>query len=150
MTRALAPLLVLLVAAGTTAAEPPAETAARPVIRLVQSGRGWVVEARLDDRVPGRFLLDTGATSCVVTPLVAGQLGRFPPARHTDVDTAGGPVRAGVIRLRSLSVGPHRAEGVQALVLDELDPGLDGVIGLNFLDQFAYTIDARRGILELR
>jgi len=36
------------------------------------------------------------------------------------------------------------------VVLDAIEDDLDGVIGLNFLDQFTYSIDPRRAILELR
>jgi len=135
--------------------------AALPVVRaaadespgtvpLVQSGRGWLLDARLNESVTGRFLLDTGATSCAITPLMAGRLGLFPPTRRIEIDTAAGPVAAGVVRLRSVTVGPHRADRVQALVLDAIEDDLDGVIGLNFLDRFVYAIDPRRGRLELR
>jgi aspartyl protease family protein len=119
-------------------------------VRLVQSNRGWVLEARVNNLVSGRFLLDTGATSCVITPLMAGKLGLFPPARQIEVDTAAGTVRAGVVRLHSRAVGVRRADEIQALVLDAVEDDLDGVIGLNFLDQFTYAIDPRRGVLELR
>jgi clan AA aspartic protease (TIGR02281 family) len=122
----------------------------RPPVHLVQSGRGWVLDARVNEHVTGRFLLDTGATSCVITPLMAGRLGLFPPTRHIEVDTAAGPVRAGVVRLRSVAVGLQRADAVQALILDAIEDDLDGVIGLNFLDQFTYAIDPRRRVLELR
>jgi clan AA aspartic protease (TIGR02281 family) len=123
---------------------------ARPGVPLVQSGRGWVLDARVNDRVRGRFLLDTGATSCAITPLMAGRLGLFPPARYVMIDTAAGPIRGGVVRLGSLAVGSQRAERLQALVLNDLEGDLDGVIGLNFLDHFVYAIDPRRGLLELR
>lgn len=72
------------------------------------------------------------------------------PTRQIEVDTAAGPVRAGVVRLQSVAVGLQRADRVQALVLDAIEDDLDGVIGLNFLDQFTYAIDPRRGVLELR
>jgi clan AA aspartic protease (TIGR02281 family) len=145
MRCAAALVLGALVATGTIVAAD-----GTPGIPLVQTGRGWVAEARLNDRVAGRFLLDTGATSCAITPLLAGQLGLFPPTRHTQVETAAGTVRAGVVRLKSVAVGPHRAEAVQALVIDELERGIDGILGLNFLDRFTYAIDPRRGRLELR
>jgi len=146
-----ASLLLLTVLTTAVGHHPPAAgDTASPAVRLEQSGRGWVLDARLNDRVAGRFLLDTGATSCVITPLLAGQLGLFPPTRYTQVETAAGPVRAGVVRLRSVTVGSTRAEAVQALVIDELEAGLDGVLGLNFLDRFTYAVDPRRGLLELR
>lgn len=144
-------LLLLTMLATTVGHRPPtAADAASSGVPIVQSGRGWVLAARLNDRVAGRFLLDTGATSCVITPLVAGQLGLYPPTRYTQVETAAGPVRAGVVRLRSVAVGSQRAEAVQALVIDELEAGLDGVLGLNFLDRFTYAVDPQRRLLELR
>ena len=149
MTAALRSSLVALLLAApplvrASSGEPPVP------VPLVQSGRGWLLDARLNDHVTGRFLLDTGATSCAITPLMAGRLGLFPPTRHVEIDTAAGPLRAGVVRLRSVAVGPHRAEQVQALVLDAIEADLDGVIGLNFLDRFVYAIDPRQALLELR
>jgi len=150
MLRAASLLLLAVLTTAVGNRPPAAADAPAPAVPLVQSGRGWVLDARLNDRVAGRFLLDTGATSCVITPLLAGQLGLFPPTRFTQVETAAGPVRAGVVRLRSVSVGSTRAVAVQALVIDELEAGLDGVLGLNFLDRFTYAVDPRRGLLELR
>jgi clan AA aspartic protease (TIGR02281 family) len=150
MTRSRVLLFAALLAATPFGAPASTDGTPRPAVPLVQSGRGWVLDARLNEHASGRFLLDTGATSCVITSLMAGRLGLFPPTRHVDVDTAAGPVRAGVVRLRTLAVGGRHADHVQALVLDTLDGGLDGVIGLNFLDQFTYAIDSRRGLLELR
>lgn len=138
----------MLVALPPVVAAAAAEGDDRPV-PLVQSRRGWILDARVNEHVTGRFLLDTGATSCVITPLMAGRLGLFPPTRHVEVDTAAGPVRAGVVRLDTIAVGPRSATRVQALVLDAIEGDLDGVIGLNFLDQFSFAIDPRRGTLEL-
>jgi len=150
MIRSTRLLAVALLLGAPPLVQALADTSERASVRLVQSNRGWVLEARLNDHVSGRFLLDTGATSCVITPLMAGKLGLFPPQRHIEVDTAAGTVRAGVVRLHSLAVGVRRADEIQALVLDAVEDDLDGVIGLNFLDQFTYAIDPRRGVLELR
>jgi clan AA aspartic protease (TIGR02281 family) len=149
MTAALRSSLVALLLVApplvrASSGEPPVP------VPLVQSGRGWLLDARLNDRVTGRFLLDTGATSCAITPLIAGRLGLLPAGRHVDIDTAAGRIRAGVVRLQSVTVGRQRAHQVQALVLDAIEDDLDGVIGLNFLDQFTVAIDPRRGLLELR
>jgi len=143
-------LAVALLLAAPPLVQALADGTSRASVRLVQSTRGWVLDARMNDLVTGRFLLDTGATSCVITPLMAGRLGLFPPTRHIEVDTAAGTVRAGVVRLQSVAVGLQRADQIQALVLDAVEDDLDGVIGLNFLDQFTYSIDPRRGMLELR
>jgi clan AA aspartic protease (TIGR02281 family) len=149
MPAALRCLLVVLLVGVPPVVRAAADGSPAPV-PLVHSGRGWLLDARVNDLVTGRFLLDTGATSCVITPLMAGRLGLFPPTRHVEIDTAAGPVRAGVVRLESVTVGPHRADRVQALVLDAIEDDLDGVIGLNFLDHFVYAIDPGRSLLELR
>ena len=150
MTASARSLLVAFLLAAPPAVRASSDGAPRPAVHLVQSGRGWVLDARVNDHVTGRFLLDTGATSCVITPLLAGRLGLFPPTRHIEVDTAAGPIRAGVVRLQSVAVGLKRADRIQALVLDAIEDDLDGVIGLNFLDQFTFAIDPRHGLLELR
>ena len=144
----------LAVATLMLAAQPAigalAEETRHTPVPLVQSGRGWILDARVNDAVTGRFLLDTGATSCVITPLMADRLGLPPPTRQIEMNTAAGLIHAGVVRLERVTVGASTATRVHALILDAIEDDLDGVIGLNFLDRFSYTIDPRRGLLDLR
>ena len=121
----------------------------RAPVHLIQSGRGWLLDARLNDHVTGRFLLDTGATFCVLAPHLADQLG-LRVDETIQMQTANGIIDAPVVQLRSLAVGQSNARDLRAVVHKAVSPPLDGVIGLNFLNQFSYSIDPRRRVLELR
>lgn len=110
----------------------------------------WIVEATLDGRVHGRFLLDTGATWCAVTPHTAARLRLAQIGEQVEMQTAGGLVPMPLVRIGSVAVGGHRARGVQAVILPhDVGADLDGVIGMNFLNQFTYAIDPRRAVLRL-
>ena len=118
-------------------------------VPLLGDGTSWMVTATLNGRVQGRFLLDTGASYCVVAPAFARQLALAPTGSFASVHTANGVVRAPVVRLRSVELGETRVRDVQAIVHDAVGPNLDGVVGLNFLNRFHYAVDPRRRVLTL-
>jgi clan AA aspartic protease (TIGR02281 family) len=135
------------VAAEGWAAGPPR----RGPIPLERTPNGtWIVEARLNGRFEGRFLLDTGASWCGLTSQAAAHL-RLPQVGESiRMQTAGGIVPMPTVRIASVEVAGRRARDVQAVILpDELDD-LDGILGMNFLNNFVYAIDPRRSVLHLR
>ena len=145
-------LVLLLGVASALLAEPArAEWAAgaQSEVPLDGDGAAWRVRATLDGNVSGLFLLDTGASLCVLAPTVARRL-RLAPAGQVQLQTANGVVTAPLVQLRSIDVGGNRARDVMAVVHPAVPPPLDGVIGLSFLDHFTYSVDPRRHILRLR
>jgi len=145
-------LVLLLGVASALLAEPArAEWAAgaQSEVPLDGDGAAWRVRATLDGNVSGLFLLDTGASLCVLAPTVARRL-RLAPAGQVQLQTANGVVTAPLVQLRSIDVGGNRARDVMAVVHPAVPPPLDGVIGLSFLDHFTYSVDPRRHVLRLR
>ena len=145
-------LVLLLGVASALLAEPTrAEWAAgaQSEVPLDGDGAAWRVRATLDGNVSGLFLLDTGASLCVLAPTVARRL-RLAPAGQVQLQTANGVVTAPLVQLRSIDVGGNRARDVMAVVHPAVSPPLDGVIGLSFLDHFTYSVDPRRHVLRLR
>jgi aspartyl protease family protein len=118
-------------------------------VPLRGDGTSWMVQVTINGRAQGLFLLDTGASYCVIAPALARELGLPPTGSFATVHTANGAVRAPVVRLRSLELGDIHAHDVQAIVHDAVGPQLDGVIGLNFLNRFRYAVDPQRRLLEL-
>ncbi len=141
-------LLALLVLGSPAHAEWAGGTQGE--VPLDSNGRSWLVRATLNGTVSGLFLLDTGATLCVLAPETARRLGLAGTGQRVDLETANGTVRAPLIQLRSVDVGGNRARDVDAVVHPAVAPPLDGVIGLSFLNHFSYAIDPRRRVLRLR
>jgi clan AA aspartic protease (TIGR02281 family) len=116
-------------------------------------GRALVVEATINQRLSGRFLLDTGATYCVVSAQTAAEasLAGRKDGPKVRMATAGGvSVEATLAEARRIDVGNAVARDVQVAVVErDPTPGLDGLIGLSFLQHFKYSIDSERGVLQL-
>ncbi|GAB4261550.1 MAG: hypothetical protein Kow0092_11200 [Deferrisomatales bacterium] len=122
-------------------------------VRLEAHGGALVVTATVNDRLSGRFLLDTGASYCVLSRGAARQarIRQRTGGPTVRLRTAGGEIEATVGEARKVEVGGAVARKVSVAVVDgEPVPGLAGVIGLSFLERFRYTVDAQEGTLELR
>ena len=119
-------------------------------IPLEGDGRVWTVRAKLNESVSGQFLLDTGASVCVLAPKFAKRLDLEETGMDVELRTANGVVRAPLVRVGSIQVGRNRAEDVTAVVHPAVSGSLDGVLGLSFLNTFdSYSIDARNHTLRL-
>jgi len=113
------------------------------------AGAGKSTAARALASRLGFFLLDTGATYCVLAPTAARRMSVKPTGETVDIRTANGTVRAPIVELASIDVGGNRARQVRAIVHPAVAPPLDGIIGLSFLNRFSYGIDPRRRVLRL-
>jgi len=118
-------------------------------VPLDGNGTSWIVHATLNGNVSGVFLLDTGASYCVIGPGTARRLNVPETGEEMEVRTANGTVRAPVVHLRSLDVGGNRAHDVPAIIHTAVGPPLDGIIGLSYLNNFSYSIDPKRHVLKL-
>jgi len=130
-----------------------ASSAAAEDVPLTVHGQALIVEATLNNRFTGDFLVDTGATYVVVSKEVARQAkvkGRT-GGDKVQLLTANGAVDAVLGEARKVEVGGASARDVVvAVVDDDPAPGLAGILGLSFLSEFTYTVDAEAGLLRLR
>lgn len=124
------------------------------VIPLTKIGRSLVVRARLNGARDARLIVDTGAEITVLSHAVALDAGLLPSQTVATVtlNTAGGSVRADVFRVGLVSLGEAEVRNVTAAVHDLSDApaGIDGLLGLTFLDRFLVTLDMQRGELQLK
>jgi len=141
---------------GAPASTPSADrwlgsTATREA-RLTGDDSQLLVEARLNGRVSGLFLLDTGASYCVITPELADQLGLAgdPAEDPVALLTPSGRIEAPMTTLRSVEVARARAGDVSTVIYPAVDAPLSGILGLSFLRQFEFSVDTRRRLLRLR
>ncbi len=142
-------LLVALLALGS-ALPVRADWRGSGEVPIGGDGNVLLVQARVNGRASGTFLLDSGASICAVSADIARRAGARPSGDTVVLQTANGKVRAPLLRLHDLSVGGVRVSDVTAVVHDDLPNDLDGIVGLSFLNHFNYSVDARNRILRLR
>ena len=140
-------VLATMVAAGGGHAEWAG--GANSEVPLDGNGASWLVRATLNGNVSGLFLIDTGASICVVAPGTARRLNAPPSGEEVELHTANGTVRAPIIRVRTFDVGGNRARDVPAVIHPAVGPPLDGILGLSYLNNFSYSIDPKRRVLKL-
>lgn len=127
-----------------------AGAAAGPVeVRLeVLSSGAVLVPVTVDGRGPFTFLLDTGSSHTAVGSELAESLA-LPVVAKTRVRTPAGDEMALVVRVQRMDLGGASVDGLTPSVvsiarLREREPGVEGVLGQDFLSLFDYTVDYRR------
>ncbi len=108
-----------------------------------------IITARvqINGSTTGTFIVDTGASYVAMTEKFASSLNLTSPSSTVLVHTANGNSTAQLTSLDSVQVQELRANRVQAVILPDLGPGVDGLLGLSFLGRFKMvTTD---GMLEL-
>jgi clan AA aspartic protease (TIGR02281 family) len=133
---------------------PPATSrgvvGARYAIPLWGGSKHLVVRGTFNGVLSGPMLVDTGASYCVLTRAVARQLGLGAHAADSvPVATANGEVNADLVTLDSVQIDDARLAGVDAVVMDAVEPPLIGIIGLSFLNHFRYSVDHSEGTIQL-
>lgn len=145
----------------TTAAVAPASTGRpmpeRTTVPVQVLNNAILVPATLNDTQGVTLLLDTGAQRTILTPESARRAGLPVPAeasRRTVVVAGGGRLDVPFLRLRRLQVGDYVVDNVEVGVYP-VAPGarlVDGVLGMDVLGRFVFTVDhqARQLRLERR
>jgi clan AA aspartic protease (TIGR02281 family) len=115
-------------------------------VPLQRDGNAMLVEALVGGTVRTRLLLDTGAEFTVLSTAAARRLAlNLGSAAVIPLRSASGVFFAPLIKVQSMTVGDATAYDVEVIVHDAT-PGLDGLLGMSFLDNFLVTIstsDAR-------
>ncbi len=128
---------------------PPVPDRSAVAIPLRQAKGGWVTEVALHSTKKATFLVDTGASVCVISPELADALGLKPGRRAVTLETLSGRTTGPLVTLRSVQVGQARAKDVHAVV-HTIGPGIDGILGNSFLSRYTVTLDPELGVLRLR
>lgn len=114
-------------------------------------GNALRVQAYLNNKATGTFIVDTGATIVLLHKSLAQKLGIKLDGPKQDVILADGST-AGMtpVTLKSITVNGMTAFNVAGAV-SELPPGhgVDGLLGMSFLSQFDFQLDIQRGRLLL-
>ena len=109
-------------------------------VPLQRAGNAMLVEAVVDRTKPARLVLDTGAELTVLSTAVARSLAlNLKDAAVLPLRSASGVFFAPVMKVQSITVGDAVVYDVEVIVHDAT-PGLDGLLGMSFLDNFSVTI----------
>ena len=117
-------------------------------IRQANSAENGLIllRATLCGREECVMVVDTGASFVTISPALVEALGLSDRlGEPVTVSLAAGVKRSGPeLRIPRLRVLGMEARDVKAVVLDEAEVGIDGLLGLSFLHHFDYRIDSRR------
>jgi clan AA aspartic protease (TIGR02281 family) len=116
-------------------------------------GGSIIVPVNVNNEKSVHLILDTGATMTVLSTDVAIELGLTSDSESqiATVNTAGGPVQVNMIRVKSMGIKGARANNVVVAIHDlpDIQPGIDGLLGMSFLNNFLVTLDSNQGQLHL-
>jgi hypothetical protein len=110
-------------------------------------------EIRIGADGPYRFLVDTGAQTSLIDPKLAATL-RLQPEFRINIITQNGVQLSPGIRARNLHIGEHQLPETELIFYDiaeaqRLDPRVRGVLGVNALSLFDFTLSPSTGHLNL-
>ncbi len=137
---------------------PRSREASRPAspekasVPFQKRGAVVIVQATVNEKASARFVVDTGASYTLISQATAKELdidldGNLP---KISLQTANGVITAPLVSLDSIEVGGMQVKNLTAAVYNVFtDPGISGLLGLNFLSHFRMDIDTQNGILHL-
>jgi aspartyl protease family protein len=119
----------------------------------VRRGGAIFVRGRVNEQAETLFLVDTGATLCVLTRATADRLGltASPVSTLVTVHSASGSFKAPLIQVDLIQIGDAEVRSVDAIIHDvpNLPPTVGGLLGMSFLNQFKVEIDQEEGVMLL-
>jgi clan AA aspartic protease (TIGR02281 family) len=120
--------------------------------QLYRGGNSYFVDTKFNGYTTEKLLIDTGASLTILSKNLAHRLGigRLDDRPKILVSTAGGRSWIRLVRLDSVEVSGAVAEDVVVGVSSELPPSLSGLLGMTFLGDFVYQMDAPSGRLLLK
>ncbi|MBK8190642.1 MAG: aspartyl protease family protein [Vampirovibrionales bacterium] len=128
---------------------PELENLTSQTLPITSQGNVVFVKADLNG-VTGRFLIDTGASFCVAPANKAAKFKLKPTGQVMAFQTGNGMIQS-PIAYGNLRLGKHDFENLRiALTPPMKDDHVDGVIGMDVLQQFQFEINREAGTLTLR
>ena len=116
------------------------------VIEIPEGASSIGADVAINGALTFRFIVDTGATFTSIPQSFATQLGYQIGPNHERVviRTASDLISAPVIVLESVSLSGYAVRNVKAIVLADQGGDARGLLGLNFLNQFKYSVNPER------
>lgn len=121
------------------------------VIDLKPVGSTFLAQALLNRSIKADLMVDTGASITLISRAVADKLRLEHDLNLPKLpfNTAGGIVWQPLVMLRSIKVGEAEVKNIEVSISSTFK-GLDGLLGMNFLDEFAVSLNSPTGKLILK
>jgi predicted aspartyl protease len=130
----------------------------RRTYQLQRSGNLLFLKATVGSHEPGiapilvRLLVDTGSSFTVLPSRVLADVGcdLQKPRNRVSIVAAGGVIQVPVVAVPWLNCLGQRVENFSVVVLNlPLQTFTNGLLGMDFLNQFGAVIDTKRGVIDL-
>jgi clan AA aspartic protease (TIGR02281 family) len=120
-------------------------------ITLHRHGNNMLAQVLFNNTINSRLLLDTGASLTVITPALLQNLGLDynHPRRTAWFNTANGVVKAPIFLIERVSIGSQTVDQLEVAVMDLDNQSIGGLLGMNFLQHFRFSIDHQSNVLYL-
>ena len=124
----------------------------RKVVKLTKVGNVLFANVILNKKVKAQLVLDTGCTHTQISAKIAKKL-KIKKNKGEKVlcELANGQkVKGRAVNIKEIKVGKVKAYNVRIIILDrEISGESDGLLGMSFLNNFIFKIDAEKGELTL-
>lgn len=120
-------------------------------IALTPHGNHLLARVLFNNRAYGHLLLDTGASLTVITTDMLSELSldRRSPVRTAWFNTANGVVEAPIYVIDRMSIGGQTVDNLEVAVMELSNHHINGLLGMNFLQHFQFSIDQQGSVLYL-
>ena len=116
-------------------------------IFLDKKGTHFFIEAKINDSIKVKLLIDTGASLTLIDNKVFEELD-LSKLKTVNLNTANGTVRANITNVDSFSINDLSFSNFE-ISISSLNTDFDGLLGMNYLMNFDFYIDQDDAILYL-
>lgn len=124
----------------------------KTIVPLSGSGGHFVVDTLAGNQHNVRLLIDTGASLTTLPHRILAELQQRKQARkigYIDLTTATGIHRTPLYRLDQFQIGDFLVSNMEAAEFGPVDQNIDGLLGMNILNHFNFSIDQNLRQLSL-
>lgn len=139
--------------AASTQAEIPGKSIELPYVALEGTARRVIVNVRFNGRVAAPLALDTGSPGMIISASLAKKLDLFSRDQGKLLVLAsgiGGDAPAVRTILENVEIGGAVERFVPVTITNELSDAFAGVVGMDFMGEYAMTIDPKRKVVVLQ